>query len=329
MAPSLSVVVIGRNEEAYLAGSLHSVLAAAETAGGAEVVYVDSASTDDSVAIASRLGVRVLMMSPEWRLTPAAGRHIGFHHTSGDLVMFVDGDTVIERDWLSQAVPVFADERVVAVAGYLDDIDEQGRLVTSKSPRLAAPVRCRWLRGSGCYRRSAMEKHGGFNPWLRSDEEAELGLRLTRGERRMLQLPVPMGRHLRGLSTISSLRRNWRLGRVSGTGVAWRYACHAGEGTAFCLQYLRSSIIFGLLMLLLLPALLLPLAGQWLLALPFIVATLGWTSAVALKKRGLSGVIDYLAIHSAILAGLLIGALTRHLESPSSYPANAAELENH
>src|SRR5436190_17729397 len=112
---TLSVVVIGKNEEKHIAECLRSVLVAAEAAGGAEVVYVDSASTDRTVEIVRALGVRTLALRPEWRLSPAAGRYVGFHNTSGELVMFVDGDTIIERDWLRRAVPYFDRAEVAGV----------------------------------------------------------------------------------------------------------------------------------------------------------------------------------------------------------------------
>src|SRR5215510_6336916 len=77
---SLTVIVIGRNEEAYITDCLRSALAAAAQAGGAEVVYVDSASTDRTMGLARALGVRVISLRPEWELSPSAGRHVGFHH---------------------------------------------------------------------------------------------------------------------------------------------------------------------------------------------------------------------------------------------------------
>lgn len=322
---TLSIVVIGKDEEQHIGACLRSVLAAAAAAGGAEVVYVDSVSTDRTVEIARALGVRVFSLRPEWRLSPAAGRYIGFHHTCGELVMFVDGDTVIEGDWLRNAAPCFDRAEVAGVAGHLDDLDEQGRTLPFVGERNTEVEARHTLRGIALYRRAALKQVGTFNPHLRCEEESELGLRLRQAGWRLLQLPFAMGCHQRGSTTLKSVWRAWRLGRVSGVGLTWRYACRAGLGWAFCFERLRPAINFGLTWLALSPGLVLAALGQLRLAAPFGVAWLAWMLAVALKKRSLMGPVNYLAIHSVVLLGLAAGLFFKRLPAPDDYPLNAKE----
>ena len=124
---SLSVVVIGRNEEARIAQCLRSVMAAAAQVGGAEIVMVDSASGDRTVEIARSCGVRVLSLNSDWEISASAGRFVGFHKTQGELVMFVDGDTVIDREWFRVAMPYFNQADVAGVMGHLNDLDAHGK----------------------------------------------------------------------------------------------------------------------------------------------------------------------------------------------------------
>ncbi len=322
---SLSVVVIGKNEERHIATCLRSVLAAAEAAGGAEVVYVDSVSTDRTVEIVRALGVRVLSLRPEWRLSPAAGRYIGFHHTSGELVMFVDGDTVIEHDWLQRAVSYFDRAEVAGVAGYLNDQDEQGRSLTFVGGRNNEVEARHTLRGSAFYRRAAMEQVGTFNPHLRCEEEAELGLRLRRAGWKLLQLPFAMGCHQRGSTTLKAMWRAWRLGRVSGVGLTWRYACRNGLGWGFCFEHLRPTMKFSLICLALSPGLVLMALGRLALDVPFGLALCAWLLAVSLKKRSLMGPVNYVAVHAVYLLGLAAGLFIKELPAPEAYPRNAVE----
>ena len=63
-------VVIGRNEGARLELCIRSVLAVSR-----RVIYADSASTDGSVATAERLGVAVVQLPSDGRLTAARGRN--------------------------------------------------------------------------------------------------------------------------------------------------------------------------------------------------------------------------------------------------------------
>src|SRR5262249_16330687 len=72
-APAVSVVVIGRNEGARLTACLHSVIGSQHPAGGLELIYVDSASTDGSPRRAAALGARGIEVPPA-RPGPAGGR---------------------------------------------------------------------------------------------------------------------------------------------------------------------------------------------------------------------------------------------------------------
>ncbi|MBI1764943.1 MAG: glycosyltransferase [Acidobacteria bacterium] len=320
-----SIVVIGKNEEAHLGDCLRSVLVAAEEIGNAEIVYVDSASTDHSVEIAQALGVRVLALRPEWQHTPAAGRYIGFHHTSGELLMFVDGDCIIERQWLSRALAFFAEPSVAGVAGYLNDLDAQGREIPFVGERAAVVKPLTTLRGIAAYRRTALEEVGPFNPHLRSEEEAELALRLRGANWQLLHLPFPMGSHRRGHSQLRGMWRNLRLGRVSGVGLTWRYACQYGCGWQFCREQQRATVLFGLLTLLLSPGLALLALGQTTYAWPFLALLALWMLAVTLKKRSLAGPVEYVGIHVLIGLGLLSGLFVHQLAAPAAYPRDVIE----
>ena len=174
---TFSVIVIGKNEEAHLDACLRSVLAAVEEVGEGEVVYVDSASTDRSVEVARALGVRVLALRPEWKHTPGGGRYIGFQHTTGELLMFVDGDCVLDRQWLCRALAYFTEPDVAGIAGYLSDVDAEGRATPFVGEQSLEVKTLPTLRGIAAYRRAALQEAGSFNPHLRSEEEAELALR--------------------------------------------------------------------------------------------------------------------------------------------------------
>src|SRR5262245_33515656 len=323
---SLSVVVIGRNEEKYISDCLCSVLAAIAEVGGAEVVYVDSASADRTVEVVRALGVRVISLRPEWELSPSAGRYVGFHHTSGDLVMFVDGDTVMEPDWLRNAIPWFDRPEVSGVAGFFEDIDDQGRMLPYVGKRSEKVLEMEYLRGSGLYRRKAMEQVGTFNPYLVTDEEADLGLRLQRGGWKMLHLPFPMGCHQRGAPRLKMMLRAFRLGRIGKIGVTWRYACHEGLGFQFCFRHLRLTMMFALACLLLSPGIFLFLSGYPNAAKLFFWPLILGNVAIAIKKRSLLGPLDYVVTHGLALLGLITGSLFARIKDPRDYPLDIIEI---
>lgn len=326
MKVSLSVVVIGKNEEAYLARCLRSVAIAVEQVGGAEVVFVDSASTDQTLEVARSFGIRVLSLKPEWKLSPAAGRFVGFHHTSGDLILFVDADTVVEQDFLLHAIPEFQQPEVAGVAGYLADVDERGRPLPWVGERSAHTHDVTWLRG-GCalYRRSAMDRAGTFNPHLTVEEEAELALRLRRDGGRLLQIPHPVGCHLRGTVSTDHILRLWRHGRILGTGRTLRYACNVGNGIRFLYERFRWTLMFAVWLVVFCLGSVLFIAGEEKLAAAVALLLTAWLIAVAVKKRDPFGPLSYVALHGSFFVGLLAGAVITTVRDPQDYPLDVME----
>ena len=99
------VVAIGRNEGERLKLCLHSLL----RLDGPTIVYVDSNSTDNSVAFARSLGVDVVELDMSVSFTAARARNAGFErlkHLAADseFVQFVDGDCEVVPDWPEKAI---------------------------------------------------------------------------------------------------------------------------------------------------------------------------------------------------------------------------------
>ena len=84
MAPSLSVIIITRNESARIKACLESV------AFAGELVVVDSGSTDDTVAIARAAGARVLETDDWPGFGPQKNRALEL--ATGDWVFSIDAD---------------------------------------------------------------------------------------------------------------------------------------------------------------------------------------------------------------------------------------------
>lgn len=85
-------VIIGRNEGERLRACLLSVLPSVRQA-----VYVDSGSTDGSVAMAAAMGADVLALDMGLPFTAARARNAGYRrlltlHPEIRFVQFIDGD---------------------------------------------------------------------------------------------------------------------------------------------------------------------------------------------------------------------------------------------
>ena len=105
MTPVVSVVVANFNGAPHLADALRSILAQSLTQ--IEVLFVDDASTDGSVALAeeiARSDPRLLILRLPENAGPAAARNRGLAMARGAWVAIVDSDDMIHPDRLRRLV---------------------------------------------------------------------------------------------------------------------------------------------------------------------------------------------------------------------------------
>ena len=111
---NIGLVAIGRNEGNRLRQCLLSVI------GMAQVVYVDSGSTDGSVELAKALNVSVVELDLSIPFTAARARNAGFARLLQvepqiKYVQFVDGDCEVVEGWLNFAQQQLESQPNVAV----------------------------------------------------------------------------------------------------------------------------------------------------------------------------------------------------------------------
>ena len=106
---TLTVVLISRNQAWNIARLIESALKETASMPGTEIILVDSASSDKTVEIASQYPIRILRLHDTQRLSPSAGRFMGYKYTTGELILFVDGDNEMYPGWLEKAMKIFAE----------------------------------------------------------------------------------------------------------------------------------------------------------------------------------------------------------------------------
>ncbi len=313
MEKTVSIVVIGRNEERTIGRCFEAALAAGEQIGGAELVYVDSRSTDNSVAIAKSYGFRAVELPSDMRLSPSAGRFVGSTIARGEFMLFLDADTLIYRDFLPSAIDIFDhDRKLGGVNGRIDDFTEAGEPVHDVEEPCDGEMDVKWLRGPCCfYRREALIEAGSFDPALAMEEEAELGLRIINSGWWLKKIPVAMAKHTRcyhgdSLSSIfKTFARDHRANRLGEITRTISHAFIAGNGLEFCWLRLKTTILFLCWLTLTLAALMLP--GQfhpWKTA-----GLLGVIGIVALliKKRSIYQALIFVPSKLLNIVDILMG----------------------
>jgi glycosyltransferase involved in cell wall biosynthesis len=178
-SPVLSVVVIGRNEGERLERCLKSVAAMHPVGGPIELIYVDSASTDGSVERASAFGAKVIRIAP-LRPTAAAGRNVGWKAASAPIVLFLDGDTVLEPSFVADSLHHFNDPQIAVVWGHRREINPRASIFNRVFDLdWIYPVGVsEFCGGDALIRRSVLEEIGGYNERVIAAEDTEMCLRI-------------------------------------------------------------------------------------------------------------------------------------------------------
>jgi glycosyltransferase involved in cell wall biosynthesis len=158
-----------------------------------ELIVVDDGSTDDSRAVASRFGARVL--STSGRSGPAVARNLGAKGTSGDVLFFIDADVCVHPDSISRVQAMFgrADAPDAVIGSYDDDPADRDFLSQYKNlmhcfvHQTGQEEASTFWSGCGAIRREVFAEHAGFDESYGRPaiEDIELGYRLLQNGRRV------------------------------------------------------------------------------------------------------------------------------------------------
>jgi glycosyltransferase involved in cell wall biosynthesis len=179
---AVSVIIKTLNEERRIAATIESALAALKAVGG-EVIVADSGSRDRTIEIASRYPVVIAQISPPALPSCGIGPQLGFQYSRHDHICLLDGDMLLDGDFLEVASAFLSDNPDVAgVTGHVQEMLtsnlEFSRRVSRNSPENRVGTIDR-MNGGGLYRRAAIEAVGYLSDRnLHGYEEFDLGIRL-------------------------------------------------------------------------------------------------------------------------------------------------------
>ena len=290
---SLGIVVIGRNEGERLRACLLSVMSA-----GRSVVYVDSGSTDGSVATAGALGADVCRLDMALPFTAARARNEGFGRLRAirpevEVVQFVDGDCEVVPGWLSEVVEFLrVTPGVAAVCGRRRERHPERSVYNLlcdlewNTPTGAT----RACGGDVAIRSQAMAAVGGFRSDLIAGEEPELCIRLRAAGWLIWRIDAEMTRHDAAMTRFAQW---WQRATRAGFAYAQGRQLHGGPPERHWVRESRSALTWGLgipLLLLLLVAAVGPVAGVGFLLYPVQAVRLYAKGRGSARERAISAI---------------------------------------
>jgi GT2 family glycosyltransferase len=116
-APLVSVIILNYNGKDYLENCIRSVLKTQYQ--NFEVILVDNASTDTSIGKAKALfgnDLRLTIVRSNVNLGFSGGNNLGFYHSSGRYVAFLNNDTVVDPNWLKPLIDTMENDPSIGIA---------------------------------------------------------------------------------------------------------------------------------------------------------------------------------------------------------------------
>jgi glycosyltransferase involved in cell wall biosynthesis len=246
----VAVVVIGRNEGERLRRCLTSVVGPGQAH---VVVYVDSGSTDGSVAMAQSMGVMTVPLDMSLPFTAARARNVGFAAATKlapdvEHVQFIDGDTEMSPEWLNKAKQFMRENlRAAAVFGRRRERHPEASVYNELCDLewAVAPGTSRYCGGDVMIRRSAFDDVRGYSDELIAGEEPDLCVRLRHQQWSIHCIDAEMTQHD---AAILHFHQWWR--RTTRSGYAFAQGAYR-FGAAPDFHWVREStrtLVWGLLL---------------------------------------------------------------------------------
>ncbi len=175
----ISFVIPAHNEEGDLAATLRQLKESADAAGRPyEIIVVDDASTDRTGEIAAA-GVATVVRVEHRQI--AATRNAGARRATGDVLIFVDAETLVPPETLAAALRALDDGAIGGGVGVQFDhgVGWWGRRFVMVWNIISRIMRC----AAGCFifvRQDAFIAVGGFDERYYASEEIWLSRELKR-----------------------------------------------------------------------------------------------------------------------------------------------------
>ena len=190
-APLVSVIIPTYNRARLIEGSIRSVFA--QDYPNIEVLVVDVGSVDDTEKVMAGIrDERLRYLKQEKNRGAPAARNVGIREARGELLAFLDSDDAWEPTKLSRQVEVMVkgSEETALVYTGMRKVNERGETRGFKRPSKRGYIYHDLLvdnvvgsTSTALVRASAAKEVGGFDESLRSRQDMDLWLRLSKNHK--------------------------------------------------------------------------------------------------------------------------------------------------
>jgi glycosyltransferase involved in cell wall biosynthesis len=176
---SVSIVIPAFNEEAYIFNCVSRIIALLKNRIDFELLVVDNASTDQTAAIVAAIaGVSLIRLDK--KVTVSAARNIGWRYASYDVLVFIDADVLLTKQWVDELIELLGShaEDLNFITGCRYQLSEQPGIIEKIWFASLKPSRAGYINsGNLITTRSVLNSTGGFAEDLITGEDVDFCLR--------------------------------------------------------------------------------------------------------------------------------------------------------
>jgi glycosyltransferase involved in cell wall biosynthesis len=197
----VSVVITNYNRAKYIARAIRSCLNQLIFNKSLEIIVVDDCSTDDSLEVLSHFENLITIVAHRTNRGVAAASNTGLRHAKGEYFMRVDADDYLNRDAINIMSKLLDEnDEIDLVYSDLLRVTEEGYLIEKIQMNNTETL---LEHGAGVlFRRSVIEKAGGYDETLRNCEDYDLLAKILK-KSNGFYIPIPFYRYYMHNANIS------------------------------------------------------------------------------------------------------------------------------
>ncbi|OGZ34754.1 MAG: hypothetical protein A2174_02305 [Candidatus Portnoybacteria bacterium RBG_13_41_18] len=312
--PQVTVLIPIRNVAKYIEECLDALLNQTYPSDRFEVWLLDNYSDDGTLEIVEKYPKnRVRVIQSGVHLPPIKYNKI-IPEVKSEIIGFVDGDANVDKYWLEKVVEFIGDSKVAGVSGVILTQNKNklvprviGYEIQDRYERMPREI-TRVANMNVVYKKSALEKIGGFNESLKTGYDCEIGYRIKDAGYKILYIPEAKVYHNHRDNLGDFFKQQYEYGKFAVPRYLKRPKILKGDNvTSF---WMISQPLFYLASVLLFFSFFIFKTPFWLVILPLVILFLSYfysAGRLMLKFRDVSAIV-LIAIYIIRVWGWSLGA---------------------
>lgn len=193
MNNSISAVVTVYNKQNTIAKTLESLLS--QLVEFKEIIVIDDGSVDNSAKIVKKFADKYKNIKYIFQINQGVAKSLnaGLKMTNTNLVVVLDGDVSLDKDWLPELMSYFGNEEIAAVSGLTKTMNPKnlwaalaGYNVEYRQSKIKGESVDHLSTTNVIYRKSVLDKIGMFDPEFRYGQDNEVSYRIIAAGYRLI-----------------------------------------------------------------------------------------------------------------------------------------------